>query len=122
MSEFKPFHVMKPWGYEKIIAQTDKYIGKILHVVEGEELSLQYHHNKDETLYVLSGQIALEIRGNVRDTLPESWFTLNMFPGDSYHIKAGEIHRISAKKTSEIMEVSTPEMDDVVRIEDKYGR
>jgi len=109
-------HVDKPWGHEKIFAETDKYVGKILHINEGEQLSLQYHEIKDETIYVATGQMELEIKEG--DELVKHV----MNPGDSRHIKPGTVHRMRALSTCDVFEVSTPHLDDVVRIEDRYGR
>lgn len=105
--------VVKPWGHEIWFAHTDKYIGKLLFVKKGEELSLQYHIEKDETLYVLKGYILFTIGLND---------TTRMGKGDVVHIKPYTVHRIKALRDSTIIEISTPEVDDVVRIKDKYGR
>ncbi len=109
--------VEKPWGYELIFAHTDRYVGKILHVNAGEALSLQYHERKDETLYLAQGACELEVQedgGMVRHDL---------VPGDCYHIVPNTRHRMVAGPAGcEFVEVSTPELDDVVRLEDRYGR
>lgn len=108
--------VEKPWGYELIWAHTDKYVGKVLHVNEGHKLSLQYHNVKDETVHVWSGRMLLVVdEGN-------GYVEREMKPGDSYHIKPGTRHRMVALTDCDILEVSTPELDDVVRLEDNYGR
>lgn len=104
--------VEKPWGYELIWAHTPRYVGKLLHVNAGESLSLQYHERKEETILLQSGRLQL--------TLGDEVLTLN--PGDQAHIPTGTIHRMSAVATCDIIEVSTPELDDVVRLEDRYGR
>lgn len=109
--------VDKPWGHEIIWAQTDRYVGKILFVKAGERLSLQYHEKKDETVYVLSGKMVFEV--GPKDKLRED---LVMKAGDSYHITPHTTHRMIALEDTEILEASTPELDDVVRLEDKYGR
>lgn len=109
--------VDKPWGHEIIWAQTDRYVGKILFVKTGERLSLQYHEKKDETVYVLSGKMVLEV--GPRDKLRED---LILKAGDSYHITPHTTHRMIALEDTHILEASTPELDDVVRLEDKYGR
>jgi len=109
--------VEKPWGYELIFAHTERYAGKILHVDAGHALSLQYHERKDETLYLASGEVDLlvEENGELR--------SLAMRPGDSYHIRPGVRHRMTAGPSGcEFVEVSSPELDDVVRLEDRYGR
>lgn len=108
--------IPKPWGYELIFAKTDRYVGKILHVDAGELLSLQYHEMKDETLLVIRGKIRLTIRQGGEDRL------LQLDAGESFHIPPGLIHRVEAIEDADIVEVSTPELDDVVRLEDRYGR
>jgi len=112
-----PRKVDKPWGYELIYAKTDKYAGKIIFVRKGEQLSLQYHRVKDETMYLYSGLAQLEIQ----DTKGQSQI-IELSPGKSYHIEPGCRHRVIALEDCQILEVSTPELDDVVRLEDRYGR
>jgi len=109
--------VDKPWGHELIWARTDRYVGKILHIAAGEALSLQYHQVKDETLYVLAGTVALEV-GDREDALE----TLVLAPGDAIHLWPGRRHRMTARTDCDLLEVSTPELDDVVRLADRYGR
>jgi mannose-6-phosphate isomerase-like protein (cupin superfamily) len=114
-----PKRVDKPWGYEIWWAVTDRYVGKILHVKEGESLSLQYHNVKDETIRVQSGRLLFETRrhgeaGELR--------RLELGPGDVFHITPGTLHRMTGLTDCDILEVSTPELDDVVRLEDRYGR
>ena len=111
-----PYRVEKPWGYELIWAQTDRYVGKILHVRAGHILSLQYHNEKDETMYVLSGQLLLRIREG------DETVTRSFKAGESAHIPPGLIHQIEAVEDSDVLEASTPELDDLVRLEDRYGR
>jgi len=111
-----PYRVDKPWGYELIWAQTDRYVGKILHVRAGHILSLQYHNEKDETMYVLSGQLLLRIREG------DKMVTRSFEAGESAHIPPGLIHQIEAVEDSDVLEASTPELDDLVRLEDRYGR
>lgn len=109
--------VEKPWGYELRWAITDRYLGKILHVNKDEALSLQYHERKDEYLYVVNGCIDIETGG------PDGPLTkYRMNAGDTLHIAPGTRHRITAVEDTNIFEVSTPEGDDVVRLEDRYGR
>lgn len=109
--------VEKPWGYELRWAITDRYAGKILHVKKGEALSLQYHHKKDEYQYVIKGAIDVELGG------PDGELTSRrMKVGDTLHITPGTRHRLTAVEDTDIFEVSTPEIDDVVRLEDRYGR
>ena len=117
MSEFEPTRVDKPWGYELIWARTDRYVGKILHVRKGEALSLQYHRVKDETIRVLTGRLRLETATNGAPTDSQV-----LAPGDCAHIPPGLRHRMEALEECEVVEVSTPELDDVVRLEDRYGR
>ena len=105
--------IEKPWGYELIWAETDHYVGKILHVWAGEALSLQYHEVKDETIMVLSGLVEIGL-GEAPYTICAPYFPVRITPGTR--------HRIRAIKESDIVEVSTPELDDVVRLMDDYGR
>ena len=109
--------VDKPWGFELRWAITDRYAGKVLHVNKGEALSLQYHERKDEYLYVTSGLLDMEIGG--ADGLLTSH---RMQVGDTLHITPGTRHRMTAIEDAEIFEVSTSEVDDIVRIQDRYGR
>ena len=109
--------VDKPWGHELIWAHTDRYVGKILHVKAGESLSLQYHVTKDETIMVLTGKIELEHYGD-----GESPTKTILSPRVPFHITPGLRHRMVALEDSDIAEVSTIEIDDVVRLEDRYGR
>ncbi len=108
--------VEKPWGYELIWAHTGKYVGKVLHVNQGHQLSLQYHNVKDETIHVQSGTMKLVVDEG------QGYIEKEMKPGESYHIKPLTKHRMVAVTDCDILEVSTPELDDVVRLEDKYGR
>jgi mannose-6-phosphate isomerase-like protein (cupin superfamily) len=110
-------HVPKPWGHETIWARTARYVGKILHVRRGEALSLQYHQVKDETIRVLAGTIVLEVGGE--DGRLES---VRLGPGDGWHIPPRMRHRMTAVEDADVLEVSTPELDDVVRLADRYGR
>lgn len=114
MMEIK--RVPKPWGHELWWAQTEHYVGKILFVKAGHKLSLQYHERKDETVYLHSGSIVLSVEeeGEMVERI--------LRPGDAYRIRPGIRHRMSALEDSEILEVSTPQVDDVVRLDDDYGR
>jgi len=112
-----PRRIDKPWGYELIWAETEDYVGKILHVKAGEALSLQYHEIKDETLFLMKGQLVLQA-GDSREELSD----FEMLEGQSFRIHTGMIHRIIAKSDCDIFEVSTPHLDDVVRLEDRYER
>jgi mannose-6-phosphate isomerase len=109
--------VEKPWGYELVYASTERYCGKIIFIRAGEELSLQFHKEKDETIYVHSGRVAFEIGepGKVVDTEVVG-------PGRAFRLKPGTVHRMRALEDAVLLEVSTPETDDVVRLEDRYGR
>jgi quercetin dioxygenase-like cupin family protein len=108
--------VEKPWGYELHWAKTERYVGKVIHVNAGHALSLQYHNLKDETIFLYSGKLLFEIQeqGELRRR--------EMSPGEFVHITPKTIHRMTAIEDSDIFEVSTPELHDVVRLEDRYGR
>jgi mannose-6-phosphate isomerase len=108
--------VEKPWGYELWWAVTDRYVGKVIHVNKGHALSLQYHNRKDETIFVWAGKILFERQEG--DTL----IGRELVPGDAVHVTPPTVHRMTALEDSDIFEVSTPETDDVVRLEDRYGR
>ena len=108
--------VPKPWGYELIYARTGRYAGKVLHVDKGKRLSRQYHREKEETLYIQTGLLDLEI-GKGADVEH-----VELRPGDCFHLPPGTIHRMTALEDTDILEVSSPELEDVVRIEDDYGR
>lgn len=110
--------VRKPWGYEIIWARTDRYVGKILHIDSGHELSVQYHNTKDETVYLLSGEIAYRVQAAGSDTLED----IHLGIGESFRISPGTIHQLVALTDCDVLEVSTPELDDVVRLRDRYGR
>ncbi len=109
--------VEKPWGHELIWAHTDRYVGKILHIKKGESLSYQYHRIKDETIQLLHGAMELEVEEG-----EEGRRNLSLKPGDCFHIPPGMKHRMKAVEECDVLEVSTPELDDVVRLEDRYGR
>jgi len=107
----------KPWGHEEIFASTDRYVGKLLCIRAGEALSLQYHRRKDETLRVLEGRLAL-----LSGPDPEQLDRQVLEAGAIFHVRPGSLHRLEALSDCRLVEVSTPELDDVVRIEDRYGR
>lgn len=109
--------VEKPWGYEIWWAQTDRYVGKILHINAGHKLSLQYHEQKDETLYVQSGELDMQFGPDA-----EHLETKRMRAGDVHYNPTGMVHRMIAVTDVDMFEVSTPEVWDVVRLEDAYGR
>ena len=107
--------VEKPWGYEEIWAKTDKYVGKLLHINSGHKLSLQFHRYKTETILVIDGILTVET--------DQTSFVLNK--GETYHVEPGQVHRFCCDEKIDfvkLIEVSTPELDDVVRLEDSYGR
>jgi mannose-6-phosphate isomerase len=109
--------VEKPWGYELHWAKTERYVGKILHIKAGHALSLQYHNKKDETIFLHSGKMLFEIGGQDGPLTKRE-----MMPGDSVHVTPKTVHRMTAIEDCDVLEVSTPELDDVVRLEDRYGR
>ena len=111
-----PYRVEKPWGYELIWARTDRYVGKILHIEPGHALSLQYHNKKDESIYVLAGEIILRLQQG--DTLIER----RLVRGEAFHLVPKLIHQFEAVVATDLLEASTPEIDDVVRLRDRYGR
>ena len=108
--------VEKPWGYELIWAHTDRYVGKVLHIKKGESLSYQYHRVKDETIRLLSGSMDMDLESDGVKS------RISLKPGECLHIVPGMKHRMIAVEDCEVLEVSTPELDDVVRLEDRYGR
>jgi mannose-6-phosphate isomerase-like protein (cupin superfamily) len=110
--------IAKPWGFELIWAESEHYVGKILHIRAGEALSYQFHKQKDETVFLLSG--ALEFEWAADAGSPPARVQLR--PGQSVRIRPGMCHRLTAVVESEVLEVSTPHLDDVVRLVDRYGR
>jgi quercetin dioxygenase-like cupin family protein len=108
--------IEKPWGYEVIFAHTKQYVGKILNIKKGHKLSLQYHKEKDETVYLHAGKMTLEIHSD------NSINSIKMLPGMNFHITPNTIHRMIAEEDCEVLEASTTQLDDVVRVEDDYGR
>jgi mannose-6-phosphate isomerase len=115
---FSPRRVEKPWGWELIWAEADQYVGKLLFVRAGEALSLQYHQVKDESWLVQEGRARLEL-GEVDGGAPEP---VEIAPGDAFRFRPGTVHRVTALEDTLILEVSTPHLEDVVRLEDLYGR
>lgn len=112
-----PRRIDKPWGHELLWAQTDRYAGKLLVIEAGQRLSLQYHDRKDEWIQVLSGRLRLILEtddGELAERI--------LGPGEGAHVAAGRRHRFEALERSELVEVSTPEIDDVVRLADDFGR
>jgi quercetin dioxygenase-like cupin family protein len=112
-----PRRVQKPWGHELIWAHTDRYVGKVLVIEAGQRLSLQRHVVKDESIYVTSGRLRLFLEDDAGVIRAEE-----LGAGDHRHVPTGRIHRFEAIERTELVEVSTPELDDVVRIEDDFGR
>ena len=112
-----PVRVEKPWGYEIWYAWTDQYVGKIIHVNKGGRLSLQYHDKKDETSYLLSGKLLL-VRGPSVDQLTETVIEA----GRQWRNTPGIIHTIEGIEDADVLEVSTPQLEDIVRLDDRYGR
>ena len=108
--------IEKPWGYEIHWAKTDRYVGKVIHIEAGHALSLQYHNLKDETILLWSGRLLFELQ-NEREN--REW---EMKPGERIHISPNVVHRMTAITDCDVIEVSTAEIDDVVRLEDRYGR
>ena len=115
---FEARRVEKPWGWELIWAHTDQYVGKVLFVKAGESLSLQFHREKDESWYVESGRAKLELGETGNAVLK----TEVVSAGACFRYRPGTVHRVTAIEDTTIIEVSTPQLDDVVRLEDKYGR
>jgi len=112
-----PRKTEKPWGYELLFALTPKYAGKVIFVKQGQRLSLQYHEQKDEGIYIYEGKALLEIEGS-----DGQMTATEVGPGYSVRITPGTRHRIQAIEDTTLLEVSTPELEDVVRLEDDYGR
>ena len=115
---FEARRVEKPWGWELIWAVADDYVGKVLFVKAGESLSLQFHRQKDESWYVQSGRAQLEL-GDAGQAILNSEVIAE---GACFRYRPGTVHRITALEDTTIIEVSTPHLDDVVRLEDRYGR
>lgn len=115
---FEPRRVVKPWGHELIWALSDVYAGKLLFVKEGSALSLQFHKEKDESWYVQSGRAEVEM-SSAGDAVTQAEI---VGPGAAFRIRPGTVHRITALEDTTVLEVSTPQLDDVVRLEDLYGR
>ena len=108
--------VDKPWGYEIIWAHTDNYVGKILHITAGHALSVQYHEVKDETVYLLAGELIYRVWENGSPT------DVGLKVGQSYRITPHTIHQMEAVTDCDVLEASTPHLDDVIRLKDRYGR
>jgi len=108
--------VPKPWGHETIWAHTDNYVGKILHIKAGQALSVQYHNRKDETIHLLSGELIYRVK------LGELLDDVKLKRGESFRITPGTVHQMEAITDCDVLEVSTNDLDDVVRLADRYGR
>ena len=117
MDKGRPDEVSKPWGSELWFAHTERYAGKILRVRAGCRLSVQYHEEKDETSYVLSGRVIVS-----QGDSAEEMTTRQLGPGESWRNAPGVVHTLEAVEDAEIVEVSTPQLEDVVRLQDRYGR
>ena len=114
---FAPRRVAKPWGEELIWALTDRYCGKIITIETGRRLSLQYHEQKDEAILVLTGRLLLHLESDDGEMTARE-----LGPGEATHVAVGRRHRYEAIERVELVEVSTAEIDDVVRVEDDFGR
>jgi mannose-6-phosphate isomerase-like protein (cupin superfamily) len=108
--------VPKPWGHEVIWAHTDRYVGKLLHVKAGHALSVQYHERKDETLHLLRGTMIYRVRDG------EALVEVPLRAGESFRNEPGTVHQMEAVTDCDVLEASTPDLDDVVRLSDRYGR
>lgn len=115
--EFSPRRVEKPWGWELIWAETEQYVGKLLFIRAGEALSLQYHELKDESWLVREGRARIEL-GELGGELE----AVEIEPGDAFRYRPGTVHRVTALEDTLVLEVSTPHPDDIVRLDDRYGR
>ena len=114
---FSPRRVEKPWGWELIWAETEQYVGKLLFIRAGEALSLQYHEVKDESWLVREGRARLEL-GELGGELE----AVEIEPGDAFRYRPGTVHRVTAVEDTLVLEVSTPHLDEIVRLDDRYGR
>jgi mannose-6-phosphate isomerase-like protein (cupin superfamily) len=114
---FEPKRVEKPWGYEIHWAVTDRYVGKLLHIMAGQLLSLQYHNQKDESIYVLRGRMIFRYKDGRGDLVERE-----MIAGEAQRVPPGMVHQFEALEHTDVLEASTPHLDDVVRLKDRYGR
>lgn len=110
--------VHKPWGHETIWAHTDRYVGKVLHIKAGQALSVQYHEVKDETIYLLRGEIRYCVKLEGSDQLQD----VRLKEGEAFRNLPGTVHSMEAVTDCDVLEASTPHLDDVVRVKDRYGR
>jgi mannose-6-phosphate isomerase len=111
-------YVEKPWGHEVIWAHTPLYVGKILHITAGQALSVQYHEQKDETIFLLSGEMIYRVGDSADAELKE----ISLKAGESFRNEPGTVHQMEAVTDCDVLEASTPHLDDVVRLKDRYGR
>jgi mannose-6-phosphate isomerase-like protein (cupin superfamily) len=116
---FEPTRVEKPWGYEILWAHTDRYVGKILHIEPGHLLSLQYHERKHESIYVLRGRMIFRYRD---DRGGGELVEREMIAGQAQQVPTGMVHQFEALERTDVLEASTPHLDDVIRLKDRYGR
>jgi mannose-6-phosphate isomerase len=114
---FTPTKIEKPWGYEILWASTERYVGKILHIEAGQLLSLQYHNHKDESIYVLRGRMIFRYRNEAGELVDRE-----MIAGEAQRVPAALVHQFEALEHTDVLEASTPHLDDVVRLKDRYGR
>ncbi len=110
--------VPKPWGHETIWASNELYVGKILHITAGHALSTQYHEVKDETIYLLRGELRYFVQVEGSDRLED----VLLQPGEAFRVTPGTIHYMEAVSDCDVLEASTPHLDDIVRLQDRYGR
>ena len=110
--------IEKPWGHEIIWASNELYVGKILHVTAGHALSVQYHNHKDETVYLLSGEMKYWVQLPCEADLTDQ----RLRQGDAFRITPGTVHYMEAVTDCDVLEASTPHLDDIVRLKDRYGR
>lgn len=110
--------VEKPWGHEVIWAHTPLYVGKVLHIKAGQALSVQYHEKKDETIYLLRGEMIYRVGAVAGGELTE----ISLKTGESFRNEPGTVHQMEAVTDCDVLEASTPHLDDVVRLKDRYGR
>jgi mannose-6-phosphate isomerase-like protein (cupin superfamily) len=114
---FTPQRTEKPWGYEILWAHADRYVGKILHIEPGHCLSLQYHERKHESIYVLRGRMIFRYRNDAGELAERE-----MIAGEAQQVPTGMVHQFEALERTDVLEASTPDLDDVVRLQDRYGR
>jgi mannose-6-phosphate isomerase len=114
---FEPQKTEKPWGYEILWAHADRYVGKILHIEPGHLLSLQYHERKHESIYVLRGRMIFRYKNDAGELVERE-----MIAGTAQQVPTGMIHQFEALERTDVLEASTPDLDDVVRLKDRYGR